>query len=425
MVFFRTSYLDLQEKKMLTTYCPDPNRLELIQRTPVAPYLDGFIAEMVEAGYRLETVRCYVRAAAHMSHWLTRRRKALTDLSLSQIREFRRHLPRCDCAGHEKDNRSHAGGAALFLRYLQKINVVAIPAPKEMPPLFVGFCQWLQEHRGAKGETLRAYGRTILDALQALGEDPQRYSPSSLRAFVLDRAPRYGRSKAKLVVTTLRTFVRYLIAQGLCPIGLDGAIPTIAGWRLASLPRYLPAADVERILATCDCSTACGTRERAILLLLARMGLRVGDVCDMRLSDIDWEQATLKVSGKSHRDVRLPLSQEVGDALLHYLTTARPKTSCDRVFLRKQPPLTGALNPCSIARIVKRNIQRAGVSAPSHGTHLLRNSAATSLLGQGASLQSIAVLLRHNSLDTTTRYAKVDIKLLRQLARPWPEVSPC
>jgi integrase/recombinase XerD len=136
-------------------------------------------------------------------------------------------------------------------------------------------------------------------------------------------------------------------------------------------------------------------------------------------------RATLRVSGKSHRHVQLPLSQEVGDALLHYLNTARPKTSCNRVFLRKLPPLTGAVNPSGIARIVQRSIVRAGVSDSSHGTHLLRNSAATSLLGQGASLQSIAVLLRHNSLDTTTRYAKVDIKLLRQLARPWPEVSPC
>ena len=294
-----------------------------------------------------------------------------------------------------------------------------------MPPLFVGFCHWMQEHRGAKDETLKAYGRIVLDALQTLGEDPQQFNPARLRAFVLDRAPRHGRSKAKLVVTTLRTFIRYLIAQGACPVGLDTAIPTVAGWRLASLPRYLPATDIERILATCDPSTVRGARERAILLLLARMGLRVGDICNMRLADIDWEQGTLKVCGKSHRDVLLPLSQEVGDALRHYLATARSATSCDRLFLRKLPPLTGAVNPSGIARIVQRSIRRAGVSAPTHGTHLLRNSAATALLGQGASLESIAVLLRHNSLDTTTRYAKVDFKVLRQLARPWPEISPC
>lgn len=410
---------------MLRTYSCDLARHELIQRTLAAPHVDGFIGFMVEAGYRLPTVRRYVHAAAHVSYWLRHRRKSLAELSMEQIGKFKQHLSCCHCAGYEKSNELHARGAHLFLRHLQKMNVVSMPVPKAMPPLYSGFCQWLQEHRGAKKQTLNAYGRIVMDALQALGEDPQQYSPANLRTYVLDRAPRQGRSKAKLVVTTLRTFIRYLIAQGLCPVGLDGAIPTIAGWRLASLPPYLPAADVERILATCDLGTARGARERAILLLLARMGLRVGDLCDMRLNDIDWEQATLRLSGKSHRDVRLPLSQEVGDALLHYLTTARPKTSCNRVFLRKLPPLTGAINPSGIARSIQRSMERAGVSASRHGTHLLRNSAATSLLGQGASLQSIAVLLRHNSLDTTTRYAKVDIKLLRQLARPWPEVSPC
>jgi integrase/recombinase XerD len=218
---------------MLAKYFPDPAGLELIKQTPAAPHLVGFVGEMVVAGYRLDTVRCYVRAAAHVSHWFKRRRKPLTDLSVSQIGAFRRHLMCCHCTGHEKGIHLHARGADLFLRYLQKINIVAMPVPKAMPPLFSGFCQWLQEHRGAKEQTLKAYGRIVLDTLRALGDDPQQYSPANLRDFVLDRAPRHGRSKAKLVVTTLRTFIRYLIAQGLCPVGLDAAIPTIAGWRLA------------------------------------------------------------------------------------------------------------------------------------------------------------------------------------------------
>jgi integrase len=242
--------------------------------------------------------------------------------------------------------------------------------------------------------------------------------------FVLDRAQRYGRSKAKQVVTALRTFVRYLVAQGLCPIGLDAAIPTIAGWKLAALPRYLPAADVERVLGSCDPATAIGARDRAALLLLSRLGLRAGDVCNLRWRDIDWRQATVEVMGKAQRAVRLPLSQEVGDALLHHLAKAPGAGQSDHIFLSSAPPLGRALGSGGISCIVRSAIARAGVQAPARGAHVMRHSAATSLLAEGASLQSIGVLLRHRLLDTTTRYAKVDFKVLSALARPWPEVLP-
>lgn len=412
---------------MLTSYFSDPARLELIQSTPAAPHLDGFTAAMVEAGYHSPTIQCYLRAAAHVSHWLQHRGRGLTELEVSNVEKFKQHLPDCQCSGFERPSEFQVRGARLFLQHLQKLAIVAAPVPQTppSPPLYLGFCHWMQQHRGAKDATLVAYGRIVLDALQTLGEDPQRFDAAGLRAFVLERAPRHGRSKAKLVVTTLRTFVRYLIAQGLCPVGLDAAIPTIAGWRLAALPRYLPATDVERVLAVCDPTTVTGARDRAILLLLSRLGLRAGDVCHLRLRDIDWAQATVQVLGKSHRAVRLPLPQAVGNALLHYLATARPAVQSDHVFVRATPPVGPFKSPGAISDIVKRALHRSGVRAPAHGAHLLRNSAATSLLADGASLQSIAVLLRHCSLDTTTLYAKVDFKVLRQLARTWPEVSPC
>jgi site-specific recombinase XerD len=282
----------------------------------------------------------------------------------------------------------------------------------------------MQQHRGAKDETLRIYGHVISDALISLGDEPSRYDARRLRAFVLERAPRYGRSKAKLLVTALRVFIRYLIAQDLCPAGLDAAIPTIAGWKLASLPRYLQAFDIERVLTSCDPTTAIGARSRAALLLLCRLGLRAGDVANLRWCDIDWHQATVEVMGKSQRTARLPLSQEVGDALLRHLTNTPSAAPSDPIFLNSAPPLGRSLGSKGVSNLAARAITRAGVQAPTRGAHVLRHSAATSLLADGASLQSIGVVLRHRLLDTTTTYAKVDFKVLRTLAMPWPEVSP-
>jgi len=411
---------------MLTTVFSRPAWLSLIRSTPAYPFLDDFITTLAKAGYHAQTIQGHVRAAAHLSRWLDHRRRPLTDLDAGDAQGFMRHIARCQCACFKRRAKHDGRGAALFLQHLRDVGKVTqrVPEPSPQPPLLLGFCQWMQQHRGAKDATLKGYGRVILDALQSLGDDPTQFDARSLRAFVLDRAPRHGRSKAKLVVTALRTFVRYLTAQGLCPVGLDAAIPTIAGWKLAALPRYLPAADVERVLAGCDPATAIGARDRAVLLLLSRLGLRAGDVSSLRWRDIDWHQATVAVMGKSQRAVRLPLPQEVGDALLHHLANAPGAGRQDHIFLSSAPPLGRALGSSGISCITRRAIARSGVQAPARGAHVMRHSAATSLLAQGASLQSIGVLLRHRLLDTTTVYAKVDFRVLSTLARPWPEVSP-
>lgn len=411
---------------MLTTVFSRPDWLSLIRSTPAFPFLDDFITVLAKAGYRAQSIQEHVRAAAHVSRWLERRRRPLTEFDTDGCRGFKRHIARCRCAGFKRRAKDDGHGAAVFLRHLRDIGIVAPPAPQssQQPPLLQGFCQWMRQHRGAKDETLKAYGRIVLDALRSLGDDPTRFDARSLRGFVLDRAPRYGRQKAKLFVTALRTFVRYLTAQGLCPVGLDAAIPTIAGWKLAALPRYMPAADVERVVVGCDPATAMGARDRAILLLLSRLGLRAGDVANLRWHDIDWRQATLEVAGKSQLAVRLPLSQEVGDAILHHLANAPGASLSDHIFLSSVPPLGRALASSGISCIARRAIARAGVQAPARGAHVMRHSAATSLLAEGATLQSIGVLLRHRLLETTKVYAKVDFKVLSAVARPWPEVSP-
>jgi site-specific recombinase XerD len=220
-------------------------------------------------------------------------------------------------------------------------------------------------------------------------------------------------------------FVRFLIADGQCAVGLDAAIPTLAQWRLAALPRHLGVEEVERVIASCDRTSPVGRRNRAMLLLLARLGLRAGDIRQMRLSDIDWGGAVIHVSGKSRRLTQLPLTQEVGDALVAYVQQGRPAAQTDAVFVGCRAPFR-ALAPGVVPLIVGRALDRAGVVRPSRGAaHLLRHSVATSMLRHGASLQDIGTLLRHRSIETTQIYAKVDVVALQGIAQAWPEVPPC
>jgi integrase/recombinase XerD len=227
------------------------------------------------------------------------------------------------------------------------------------------------------------------------------------------------------ITTALRSYLRYLIAEGMCVTGLEAALPAVAAWRLSSLPRYLPASDVERVIAVCDPATPSGLRNRAIILLLARLGLRGDDVVHLRISDIDWQKANICLSGKGRREVLLPLTQEVGDAVFAYLTKGRPAVNSDYVFIRSIAPLRPFSHTGLVTKVVKRAMHRAGVVANFSGAHVLRHSAATRMLQQGISLQDISAILRHRSIETTVQYAKVDIDLLRLVAQPWPEVTLC
>jgi integrase len=218
-------------------------------------------------------------------------------------------------------------------------------------------------------------------------------------------------------------FLRYLASQGKCRAGLDAAIPTIAGWRLASLPRCLSTDEVEQLLAACDPSSPMGLRDRAVILLLARLGLRASDVAALCFADIDWEDGSVLVKGKSRREVRLPLPQEVGDAILTYLEH-RPRVQDEHVFVRCVAPFRGLLDS-AVSQIVRRNMRRASITAASYGSHILRHSAATEMLRRGVSLYDIGSVLRHRSADMSGYYAKVDMELLKQVVQPWPEVLSC
>jgi site-specific recombinase XerD len=290
-------------------------------------------------------------------------------------------------------------------------------------PLLSDFNRWMLEHRGLMRSTLALYNPVISTLLQETEGDPSRLDAPTLRAFILKRAGRHT-SGAKNLTAAIRMFLRFLIAEGKCPAGLDAAIPTVASWRLSALPRYLPPSDVERILNSCDVSTPVGLRDRAILLLLARLALRAGDIVGLKLNDIDWQQSTIRVSRKSRMEVQLPLTQEVGDAILEYMDKGRQPCRGDHLFVRAMAPLW-AFTSGAVSTIVLRAIRRSGVSAPCRGAYVLRHSAATQMLRQGASLEEIGTVLRHRSIQTTAQYAKVDLALLRLVAQPWPEVRSC
>lgn len=396
-------------------------------RQGAGPMLEDFAQALLEVGYATITADKYLRAAEHLIDWSHRQGVPVHKLNEQLLARFGRHLSRC-CCGHyaQADQAKLVHRALLFLTYVRdaRINIHrSIQPPIHDPALVSGFCRWMRQQRGTRESTLQNYGIYIRELLKRLGEEPTRFDARRLRAFVLEKSRSCARGTAQNCVYALRMFLRFLIAEGHCAVGLDFAIPTVAHWRLASLPRCLPPKDVERVIASCDQASTVGRRDRAILLLLARLGLRAGDIVHFRLSDIDWKDASIQVCGKGRRHMRLPLTQEVGQAIVDYLKKGRPRIDSDTLFIRCRPPFCTFSSSVAISDVVDRALRRAGVARPSRGAaHLLRHSLATSLLRHSASLEDISTILRHSSVETTQIYAKVDIPSLRQIAQPWPEV---
>jgi site-specific recombinase XerD len=414
---------------MLTTYLKEPLTLERYRSEPAGPHLDAFLGWLEQRGYQPRRIHHLLRGVHRFSHWAHSTGLTLQALDATALMAFRLHLHDCRRLYYPSGRLSHLFvGARHFVTFLAAVELIApVPLVSPQPPepaLLEAFRGWMRTHRGTTEATLRGYRQTLLALLHALGEQPESFEAKALRDFVLARAGHGGIGRAKTVVTAVRMFLRFLSAIGRCRPGLDHALPTLAQWRLASLPQYLPPETVERVLAACDLSTPIGVRDHAVLLLLARLGLRAGDVAALQWHDLDWHEGTLCVAGKNRRATRLPLPQEVGDALFAYVAHQRPRWPSAHVFLTATAPRT-PLSPKAVTQIAARALHRAQVESPRRGAHVLRHSAATQLLRQGVSLPSIGALLRHASVETTAHYAKVDLPLLQAVARPWPEVPVC
>jgi len=414
---------------MIEEFFEHPYTLRHLRGSVTGPHIDAFASALTQQGFKHGCAQNLLRGVAHLGHWLERRGLTLVELDEEILKDFRKHLSLCRCVRPNKGQLAYCrSGSRRFLSWARAQGLVPATRREPVPPLILSFEKWMLQHRNVKSSTLGAYRPHLQRFLDAAGDDPGRYAAAAIRGFTLAQSQRTGPSGAKMAVTAVRMLLRYLTITGQCAPELSGAVPTIAHWRLGPLPRHLPAEVVERMVESCDPATATGRRDRAVLLLITRLGLRAGDVAALRLYDINWSAATIVLFGKGRRETRLPLPQDVGDAILAWLADGRPECDNDHLFVTVRAPV-GPLQRPSVggiaARAAERVSKRTGATIPRVGAHMLRHSCATALLREGVSLPAIGALLRQRSPETTTLYAKVDVDLLDTIARPWPEeVSP-
>jgi len=388
---------------------------------PLASHLDGFATLLASEGYAATTIHVKCTLVAELNRWLKRRKLPLAELDEQWLQRFhagrRRRIAR----------RGDAATTQQLLTFLRGIGCASVLSPpidrSTLGKVTRAFELFLRSERGLSPSTLISYLPIVRHFLtERFAGKALRIAelcPQDLHHFILSQVQRVSRTHAKLTVTALRSFLRFLLQRGAIKTDLSAAVPGVALWRLSQLPKSLPSEQVERMLKSCDRNTQVGQRDYAIVLLLARLGLRAGEVVAMTLEDLDWEAGEILVRGKGQRLARLPLPKDVGAALAHYLRHIRPACSTRRVFIRSKAPRRGFASPVAICNVVRRALQRAGLNPEFKGAHLLRHSLAMKLLRRGASLDEIGQLLRHQQPTTTQIYAKVDIAALRRIALPW------
>jgi integrase/recombinase XerD len=390
---------------------------------PLGRYIDDFIESLQQRGYDRHSIRCKIRSVADFSRWIDRRQHALTDLDSDLVGRFIAYRKRT--RRYDWGDNSAVRQMIDRLRARQIIPDVTLPARRsEREVAEDAFLQHLLQWRGLSSATLRCYQRCVSRFLRACFADgPVRFdqiTASDVIDFIQHYARGYSFSRGQQGVTALRAFLKYLFQRGKIAIDLSTSVPRLAYWSLAKLPIYLGGEQVAHILKQTDRTTVSGRRDYAILLLLARLGLRAGEVASLRLDDLNWEQGSLTIRCKGGRWARMPLSQDVGEAIIDYLANGRPSSGDRRLFLRTHAPRTGFRGATPISIIASKALARARIDHPRGGAHIFRHSLATEMLRRGSSLAQIGDVLRHQHPDTTRIYAKVDVSSLRELAMPWP-----
>ena len=408
---------------MIDHFFSHPKVLKRLHFGPLGSHIDSFAQILEVQGYKRSTAKYKITIVADFSRWLDQQGFSVTDLDEITLNKFLLYRGR-----RGSIFKIEPPTLRDLLKHLRKTGVVPdavrVDDDSKLKRIECGFAKYLAQERGLEHRTIDSYlpiAKKFLSDQFGIGPIVLNdLHPSDIVRFILRCTETVGSKSAQRIVCSLRSFFRFLYQQGETAIDLSPSALTVANRRLSELPKFLEPEQVERLLQSCNQDTLIGQRDYVILLLLARLGLRAGDVVHMMLDDIDWEVGELIVCGKSNRQERLPLAQDVGEALVKYLCDGRPPCSSRRVFIRIKAPHKGFSSSVAICNIVRRALRRAKLNPAFKGSHLLRHSLATQMLRAGASLAEIGEILRHQKLDTTQIYAKVDLAALRALAQPWP-----
>ncbi len=393
----------------------------------IEAHLDRFIAGLKAEGYASCSISTKRAALQRFLQWRRRRKPLGREPDESEVVRFLARSSRLGPA-----HRCLASTALLgFLKYLRCQGVISSSAP-EAPETISSAMEkryedFLRNDKGLAESSLRVYLPLVGDLLCYLqkrngGNSVRRLDAGVLRAFLFDRT--HGRSSefSRLLATSLRSFLRFLHGQGEISHDLTAAVPPVRRWAQPDVPRKLTPEEVDRVLNVPDRSTATGRRDLAVLILLAKLGLRASEVLELELGDIHWRTGEILIRGKGGRRDLLPLPREVGAALARYLRLDRGVRPTQKVFLRANAPRVPLAGPASIGHIVRHSMARAEVERPKQiAAHLFRHTLASRILQQGASLRDISEILRHRSPTSTEIYAKIDMRSLNEVIRPWPK----
>jgi site-specific recombinase XerD len=384
----------------------------------MGPFVAGFQASLSEQGYSALAVRNILKDVGAVGRWMQERDLQPGQLTPAVIAEFR-----LDCLAGGRRKIPSVKSFEPLRRFLRDEGVTGEPPEPESPVLrlLVEYRTWLVVERGLAESTVIRYenlARRFLE-LHSVGNGVQvgALTGAEVVAFLLRESERVSVGSAKGRVAELRSLLRFLFVRGLTPRLLTTAVPPVAGWRETGIPKTLPAGHVQLLLDSCDRGDPVQARDYAILMLVARLGLRSIEVARLELGDIDWRAGRIIIRGKASREDGMPLPTDVGRALAEYLTDVRPETSLRSVFISCKAPRRG-IRPDLVSDVTRRACDRAGL--PQVGAHRLRHTLATEMLRRGVKLVDIGQVLRHRDLATTALYAKVDLATLRSIALPWP-----
>ena len=417
-------------KTEMNRFFKDVRTIERMKRGPLGRYITLYGDQLHAQGYRRKSGRRKLQLAADFTRWLDRKKIVANRVLTQHVGDYLRSRKRSGVGIHLGDRAAVIG----FLKLLreQRVTKEQIPQPPVTPSqkLLSEYDLYLQKERSLSLATRINYVpfvRQFLVSRFGRGRvDLSRLRAVDVLEFVRRTAGQLKNKRVLLMTTALRSFLRFARYRGDITLDLAACVPPVASWSLSTLPKSLPPAQVEQVLANVrQRSTAVGRRDHAILLLLARLGLRGGEVGNLLLEDIDWENSRIAIRGKGDRVAHLPMPADVGKAIAAYLQNGRPRVpGTRRLFLRARAPLTGFKGQGSVGSVVKHALERAKIDSPRKGSHQFRHTLAASMLQKGSSLSEIGEVLRHRSPDTTAIYAKVDLLSLRSLALPWPGGTP-